>query len=206
MLQVIQRQANTRTNAFHFTISFTAFVMGVWQRETMFSLFLLQLVCSLVFLCFIAAQRSSSLQNSQSFSDSDNDDDEDGDSEVIDPRFKRRASSSSKTPPVKRVRKSQDMRNSVANAIIENGASAANAIVQLGQMFQTSVSQNDFMKQALEILQSTDVSDNLTENEQALAMSVFLDEKRAKVFCLQQDSNLRVIFLRREISILNTSI
>jgi hypothetical protein len=63
----------------------------------------------------------------------------------------------------------------------------------------------DFIEEAMEMLQSADMSLELTENEIAIAMTVFLDGNKAKIFCLAKSENLQLAFLRREIKAIEES-
>ncbi len=76
------------------------------------------------------------------------------------------------------------------------------AISSLGKSFlaaQEMQKEHDFIIEALDLLQTEEIKEELTEEERSLVMTVFLDEKKAKVFCSAKDITPRLSFLRREI-------
>ena len=78
----------------------------------------------------------------------------------------------------------------------------AKAISSLGKSFlaaQKMQVQRDFVIEALDLLQTEEIKEELTEEERSLAMTVFLDERKAKIFCYAKDITPQLSFLRREI-------
>jgi hypothetical protein len=119
----------------------------------------------------------------------------------VTPSHKRRLSSSStsqtsNTKSSKRKPKAQSARSEMADAIHKLSASIVIARTTGPAPDTTGI---DFVAKALEILQSEEMSLELTTEEQALGMAVFLDEKKAKIFCLAKATRLRILFIRREI-------
>jgi hypothetical protein len=78
----------------------------------------------------------------------------------------------------------------------------ASAIFSLSDSLRdgiAAVKQHDFTQEAVDFLLSDDLDWKLPATKIAAAMTVFLDERKAKMYCLMKDLNTCSIFLEREI-------
>jgi hypothetical protein len=119
----------------------------------------------------------------------------DSDSEINTPTLKRQISSSSNRSEKSNKRKETGT-DRLANAAME-----LKDTIKEHQLFRAQ--KRDFVMETLDKLNSFEISKELSQEDCALGMVVFHDEMKAKIFSLTSSTERQLLFLKREIALIN---